>query len=164
MALHVLILPVASVLFTTISTSPKGRCWIYVRLTSSVRQCRTSVISSNCSIVIAGVVQAHVYIGYLNSALKQAPSGCVISSLVDVIVVHSSSACEAGVPCEACPSSRCSRTSARLIFEGSKKKIRRRHCRAPLARIIFKRRPPVSWAMFSFSVRGEGSVVSGSCL
>ena len=66
-----------------------------------------------CSIVIAVVVQAHVYIGYLHSALKQAPSGCVISSLVDVIVVHSSSVCEAGVPCEAWPSSRCSRTSAR---------------------------------------------------
>ena len=110
---HVLILPVASVLFTTTTIPFKGRCRIYVRLTSSVRQCRISAISSNCSIVIAGVVQAHVYIGYLNSALKQAPSGCVISSLVDVIVVHSSSVCEAGVPCEAWPSSRCSRTSAR---------------------------------------------------
>ena len=35
---HVSILPVASVLLTTNSTSHKGRCRIYVRLTFSVRQ------------------------------------------------------------------------------------------------------------------------------
>ena len=74
---------------------------------------RTPAISISCSIVIAGVAQAHVYIGYLHSALKQAPSGCVISSLVDDIVVHSSSVCEVGAPCEARPSSRYSRTLAR---------------------------------------------------
>jgi len=55
----------------------------------ALAHCRTSAISNVCSIVIADVVQAHVYIGYLHSALKQASSSCVISSLVDDIVVHS---------------------------------------------------------------------------
>ena len=74
---------------------------------------RISAISFSCSIVVADVVQVHVCVGFLNSALKQAPLGCVFSSLVDDIVVYSSSVCEAGVPCEARPSSRYSRTSAR---------------------------------------------------